>query len=753
MAYRAALKRYDGGILAEIHAALGGADLGGKSAGLPDSITDRLAEPRAADRRTAGLPRDASVALGLFALTETTEWPVAGLMLGLRCLGIDPASAIRPLLAQGLAAVKVGDGYDFVASLVAPLGHDAGRSTLLAHPTAVASARTLPPDAAGPPTAGPTRQAREADGLEPILRLSATWQRVAEAPLRQTQNGTFFKRDRERLEDDPVLAGPITDAIEPLPDMAPLWIALARGVSLIELEANSDRLVAADPEFWGDNAFHLPQMVATRWLGLRRWHETLGMRQEPGPGDLAAPFVRASVLLWLASLPEDAWVALEDLDAHLATLAPGWDRPMLAESWRGRDGESSGLLAAILLGAAYQFGLVRAAEEVPSGRRVVQLTALGRYVLTVGPPPIPRPTFDHFLFAQPNFEIIAYRQGLNPSSIGQFGRFARWTQIGAALELKLTPDSVYRGLEGGLTTESMLDRLGKHSSRPLPAGVAEAIRTWAGRRDRVTYHASTTLVEFATAADLTAALAGWPTTGRVPPVQVADRFLLVEDEGAIPFHRFRMVGSRDYRRPAEACVEVEPDGVELSLDLGRSDLLVDAELARFADERTEPARPSGVAPPRRTFLVTPGSLARATANGMTPAQLSRWFLQRTGDDLPAAVRLLLHAADRSAPPFAVRRPIVMTTPTPEILDGLLQHPRTGEFLGDRLGPTSVVIRDEAMAGLGRALATLGLKIDSLPASGEPSSPPPQAQPAPATEARPAATPRPRKSSSRTKPAS
>ena len=154
---------------------------------------------------------------------------------------------------------------------------------------------------------------------------------------------------------------------------------------------------------------------------------------------------------------------------------------------------------------------------------------------------------------------------MTSSLIGQFSRFARWSQVGAALELKLTPESIYRGLEGGLTTEAMLDRLGKHSSRPLPAGVAEALRTWASRRDRVTYHGSATLVEFASPEELEAAFAPVPESGegRVPPVRITDRLLLVEDEASIPFTRFRMAGSRDYRRPAETCVDVEGDGVTL----------------------------------------------------------------------------------------------------------------------------------------------------------------------------------------------
>ncbi len=193
-------------------------------------------------------------------------------------------------------------------------------------------------------------------------------------------------------------------------------------------------------------------------------------------------------------------------------------------------------------------------------------------------------------------------------------------------------------------------------------------------------------------------------------MRISDRLLLVEDEGSIPFSRFRMAGSRDYRRPAEACVDVEGDGVTLSLDLGRSDLLVDAELAQFADEQTLRTRPDGSSSPRRSFLVSPASLARAAENRLTAAQMSRWFLQRTGEEMPAAIRLLLHAARPGNGPFLTRRPIVMTAPSPELLDGLLQHPTTGPHLGDRLGPTTAIIPDEDFELLRKALTELGLSL-------------------------------------------
>lgn len=738
-AYQKALERYDGILLVEVLRHLGVAEPGVKPRAFPGLVAERLGESRVAQHVVAALATEARLALGLFALTETTEWPLNGLIHALACLGVDPKNTVRGLLEQGLLAIELDDGG--AISNLGRLVEDApldGRRVRI-HPAVPGVARTtLPPADELPAVPGPVRQVRETDGLEPILRLAVVWQRVDDAPLRRTQQGTLFKRDRDRLEDDPVLAGPIADALEPLPDMAALWLALARGVGLVVDEPENDRMVAAGHDYWGENAFHLAQMIATRWLALRSWHEQGGMQHEGSTAALALPYVRPAVLLWLATAPEDQWVALDDLEAHLRGFAADWDRvsflgappaasPPRARAARGKRERKTeeataepGVLQSLLLGAAYQLGLVRTAEEVPSGRRLAQLTPLGRYILALGPPPPPRPAFEHFLYVQPNFEVIAYRQGLTPQLIGQFSRFARWSQVGAALELKLTPESVYRGLEGGLTTQEMLDRLSRHSSRPLPAGVSEALRTWSGRRERVTYYASATLVEFTTPRELEQALAAWPENRGPAPVVISDRLLLVEDDASIPFQRFRLAGARDYRREPEACLEVEADGVTLSLDLGRSDLLVDAELARFADEL--PLEPSRGAPgsPRRRFRVSAASLARALDNGLTPASLAQWYLRRTGSELPPAIRLLARATQSPDTPLPTSRPLVLHTPSAELLDGLIQHPDTRSYLGQRLGPTAVIIPDEAFEPLRRVLQDFGLSLAEPSRDAEPS---------------------------------
>ena len=198
--------------------------------------------------------------------------------------------AVRTLLELGLLAARSDQPGEPVGDYARLLDPGEPRDALLfAHPAALAAARTVLPEGDRPPASGPVQHVREADGLELILRLAAVWQRVEEGPLRQTQQGTLFKRDRERLEDDPVLAGPIADALEPLPDMVALWLGLARGVGLLVAEPSGERIVAARPDFWSENAIHLPQMIAVRLARLARMARTGGMRRRGARSSWPSP--------------------------------------------------------------------------------------------------------------------------------------------------------------------------------------------------------------------------------------------------------------------------------------------------------------------------------------------------------------------------------------------------------------------------------------------------------------------------------
>jgi hypothetical protein len=55
--------------------------------------------------------------------------------------------------------------------------------------------------------------------------------------------------------------------------------------------------------------------------------------------------------------------------------------------------------------------------------------------------------------------------------------------------------------------------------------------------------------------------------------------------------------------------------------------------------------------------------------------------------------------------------LILKTPSSQWLDGLLQHPATRDYLGERLGPTAAIIPDVMLGPFRRALAALGLALE------------------------------------------
>ena len=316
LAYQAALAKYPHAVAVSVAAAIGLTDIRRRKLGLAESIAEGLSAPRAAERLVHGLDHSARTALGVFGLAEATSWSTQGLRFILACLDINSRDAIVPLLTNGLVALEVPDAVDLSTWHPHQPLENWPNTTLRLCPSVLSVCRTTLPFGEGPKSVEEVRQVREADGLEPILRLAVLWQRVSEAPLRQTQSGQLYKRDRDRIEEDAALVGPIADAIDPLPDPATFWLALARGVGLMESEAGTERIMAAPASYWDDNAYHLPQMVASRWLTITHWQEQAGTQASEIQAELTLPHLRAVTLLWLAKLEPDQWCGLDDLAAH-----------------------------------------------------------------------------------------------------------------------------------------------------------------------------------------------------------------------------------------------------------------------------------------------------------------------------------------------------------------------------------------------------------------------------------------------------
>jgi hypothetical protein len=650
------------------------------------------------DRRLQELDPAARQILGLIARSRQPIWNLGNLVELAMALGQpDGLKPIFALLEAGLLFPSETQGGIVHAphrSFEQWLGAGAnGDRSVFTHPAIANRAWHEPLGLADLAEATGKRSASrsaslatpaESDGLDFLVRLAVLWQQAA-TPFRRTQQGGFFKRDAERLAGDPLLTGAAVDHLVEVPDLGFLQAALAELEGV--LRPDEGEMSAGElPTAWNDGTAAAVESLWRNLLRVRTWNALDGYREEPAGNPFPSAYLLA--LLLLAHASPDGWVRPATVQKWLLTYHPYWQSEHIRPS-RQRD-----WIETFLLGIAYPLKLVQARKDGDAW--LVRLSPTGRWLLGEGDAPADSAAFPQTLLVQPNLEILVYRQGLTPALIGRLTRFAAWKSLGAACTLQLSPETVYRGLESGESFDSIRLTLEQHGTRAVPTAVLDALRTWSNKRDRITVYPSATLLEFASADDLNEALARG-----LRAVRLADAMAVVANDEQIDFTQFRLSGTRDYALPPEKCVAVEADGVTLTVDQARSDLLLETDLPRFA----QPLGPASGG--KRRYRITPETLTEARQSGMTLAQLESWFTQRTGQPLSAAARMLMTAA-QSDPPRLQRQLVLHVAE--EIADGLEQWPETRSLIEARLGPTTVAIAGENAAPLRDRLRALGMTI-------------------------------------------
>jgi hypothetical protein len=648
------------------------------------------------DRRLRDLEPAGRQVLALIGHSRQPRWRLGNLVELSMALGQpDGLKPLLSLLETGLLYPDLDAGSAHLKSFEQWLGQAGTTPLYVLAPPAVA-ARALGEDlglpvlAADEPesTLGPLAGIHVADGLEWLLRIAILWQQVRASPLRQTIGGDFFKRDQDRLTQDPLLTAPPADALATIPDLALFVVALAEREGA--LQASGGEVRAGNlPARWSEGLLPALSSLWTSLAGLSAWDPQRGWQGGGAPAGNPYPSAYLLALLLLSRLPTGAWARPAELEEWIHGHHPYWTgesvRPSRQASW----------IEVFLLGLVHQLGAVEA-HKGQDRDYLVRLTTLGRWLLGLGEAPTVALATPRTLVVQPNLEMIAYRQGLTPALIARLSQFATWQSQGAACTLRLEPDNVYRALEAGLTFDDILQTLEQHGTRPTPPAVIESLRTWSNKRERISVFPSAALLEFGRAEDLEEALARG-----LPAVRLSDRLAVVANEEMIDFRNFRLAGTRDYGLPAEKCVGVDADGVTLTVDTTRSDLLLETELTRFAESLDQPAAPG----PRR-YRLTPESLAAGRARGLAVAALESWFLQRTGQPMPPAARLLLTGPEMPPPRF--ERLLVLHVCTEELADGLMQWPGTHALIAARLGPTTLAVAEEHVEALRERLREVGI---------------------------------------------
>lgn len=661
-----------------------------------DRVVAALTNAVMIDRRLKELPAACRQVLAVMGRGRQVRWPVGTLVEILVALGhADGLAPLVQLLESGLLLPELFPlGSDPEAekssrgrfrNIAGWLGRSEPMPVLLAAPAV--SGRVLGEELGLEcPVAGIGANAnvQEADGLDWPLKVAALWQQALAAPFRRTQQGEFFKRDADRLSADPLLSAAPTDALVPIADPGYLAAGLAASSGLLREEGAELR--AGD---WPANLHGaLPEVIAALWTALATvptWTPAGGYAVAE---NAANPYRSAYLLalLLLGQLPEGGWADPEAIESWIARRHP---------FWLGKNTALIGM-ATFLLGLAYSLRLVQAAKADDGAWRV-RLSPLGRWLIGSSAQAPVLPSFKQTLLVQPNLEILVYRQGLTPELIAALSRLATWKTLGPACTLLLEPGSVYRALEMGASLSGIVQLLEGHGMKAIPPAVLDSLKTWSSKRERISVYAAGAIFEFTSAAEMNEAIARGLRAARL-----TDRLAIVANEGDIDYKQFRLTGTRDYTLPAERCVDVEADGITLSVDLARSDLLLETELQRFA----EPV-PTSATQGRRSYRLTPASIASARQHGVTLGYLETWFGQRTGLPISAAAQMLVSGPD--AAPVELRRRLVLQVANEHLADGLAQWPGTRGLIIARLGPTTLVVAEDGVPALTERMKELGLK--------------------------------------------
>jgi hypothetical protein len=641
------------------------------------------------DRRLKELSDSERRLLALMSHSGQSRWQVVHLIEMSLTLGDqDGVETVWNLLESGLLMPELLANAKRLRGFIQWLGQS-GQSPLIVFTNATVMGRALGADLGIPElSCRPDVESgiHEADGLEFPLRLAALWQMASSEPLRRTQQADFFKRDQDRLQNNALLNSTAADSPFGSSGM-PFWLAeLALALGILH-EGDSEWRAAELPSTWNQG---LLSTLASLWSAmplLMNWLQEDGSR-----GPIGASYVLLLTTL-LSRCPEGSWTSPKDIQDWLLQRHPRWKGGLDYSSRAVRDSSP----ADTVLGVVYQLRMIQAVKD-EKGEWLVRLSPIGRWLLGMGPRPNIETLPGQTLLVQPNLEIVAYRQGLTPSLITGLSHFAAWKSLGAACLLQLQPETVYHALESGFDFNRIEQTLSQHCTRPIPPAVLDLLRTWTAKRDRLSLYPSATLMEFDRSEDLEDALArGLQAT------RLSERLAVVANETLIDYRHFRLNGTRDYGLPPEKCVDLEPDGVTLTIDPERSDLLVETELRRFARYLDHPL-PNG----RRQYRVSFDSLGDSENGGLGMFALEEWFQQRTSRPLSPAIRLLMTA--KFQPAAEMKNQLVLHVSSAYVADGLMQLTETRGLIEARLGPTTLSVTAEKAAELSRLVEQWGLAV-------------------------------------------
>ena len=528
-----------------------------------------------------------------------------------------------------------------------------------------------------------------------------------------------------------------SDPYTPLPESAHFFYRVVVGLGLIVRDMDAGG-VASNAEV----LLNLPYPVQARfwavaYMSLTGWLEYTPqgtwLSQEELFGVTRFNALRNALAVALGALPDPhGWYDFDQFEKALfdrvggklsLTFVPqlyqhfgatAEQQEAAKRQWQQRVRESwttsaTPFLRHALAGPLYHLGLVEVgyASGTPNGLPDrFRLTSLGKAAFYDCLRPGPQLDLTAFgstdtsgepaWIVQPNFDVIAYLDRMTPGTIGFLGKVAeRKPTDGAVAVYRLTRETVYAGLENGLSLPVILEELERGAGQPLPATVRRTLEDWAARRERISLHIQTDVLEYADTALRDAALRRQPRLGQA----LGERFILVAQNA--PPEALRGATVIDYLQPPIRCLEVAEDG-GITLDAGAADFLIRGELVQWAD----PAKADS-----REWRLCGSSVGRAAQGGWSADQILAGLTARSRNPIPALVQVAIRAWARKRQGRALtglEKALVLQFSEETAAEAVAGSELFRPLLGARLGPRTFLVDSIQRKALSALLDRFGL---------------------------------------------
>ncbi len=303
---------------------------------------------------------------------------------------------------------------------------------------------------------------------------------------------------------------------------------------------------------------------------------------------------------------------------------------------------------------------------------------------------------------QPNFDIIAYLDRVSAPQLAFLERCAERTETHKhTAHYHLTRESVYRGLESGLSPEDLLKNLQLGSLTELSQNIQVELREWASLRERILLRRKARLVEFSSAQALKAGLAQG-LTGSV----VAERFLLMDSAPRVSgWHTI------NYAQNLPPNLTISETGLIHWKPTLCHDLMTAAQLTQWAEPTSEGNWQLTCA--SVTSAIKPGKklseLLSLLQNRVFPNVIIRKY-EPIPPVIPPLLEIALRAWAGTKYPVELETAILLRCPHEKVFQAVIASPLMKSLLKGYLDPDLLLVDSSQLEALRQRLDWLGWKV-------------------------------------------